>query len=100
VKFWAKKIAVVVVDAEHDAVCFFIDHYYALSPGKMIWNTDPCGIALPTVIRPPCDSTIDRQIESPIPIPSGLVVKNASKIRLASSGSIPVPESSTTISAP
>ena len=37
-------------------------------------------------------STIDRQIESPIPIPSALVVKNASKIRLASSDSIPSSE--------
>ena len=58
----------------------------------MTWNTDPCGIAFATVMRPPCDFTMDRQIESPMPMLSDLVVKNASKIRLALSGSIPVPE--------
>ena len=61
----------------------------------MTWKTDPRGIALAAVIRPPCDWTIDRQIDSPIPIPSVFVVKKASKIRFSSSGLMPVPESST-----
>jgi hypothetical protein len=50
----------------------------------MTWKTDPRGIALAAVIRPPCDWTIDRQIDSPIPIPSVFVVKKASKIRFSS----------------
>src|SRR6266404_1546187 len=31
-------------------------------------------------IRPPCDSTIERLIAKPMPVPCGFVVKNASKI--------------------
>ena len=42
-------------------------------------------------MRPPCASMIDRQIESPMPIPSGFVEKNALedalKVRLINSGS-------------
>ena len=49
--------------------------HYVLLQGKTTWKTDPCGIALAAVIRPPCDWTIDRQIDSPIPMPSVLVVK-------------------------
>jgi hypothetical protein len=30
--------------------------------------------------RPPCDSTMERLIESPIPMPWRFVVKNAAKI--------------------
>ena len=48
-------------------------------------------------MRPPCCSMIDRQIDSPMPMPWDLVVKNASKMRLIFFGSIPVPESSTVI---
>ena len=62
-----------------------------LLPGRVTWNTVPCGTALATVMRPPCDSTIDRQIERPIPIPSAFVVKKASKMRLAFSGATPGP---------
>src|SRR5258705_471014 len=46
--------------------------------------------------RPPCDSTIRRLIDSPMPVPCGFVVKKASKMRSLSSGS-PVPESVTEI---
>src|SRR5215472_17598910 len=35
--------------------------------------------------RPPCDSMIERQMASPIPIPCCLVVKNGSNARRASS---------------
>jgi hypothetical protein len=38
---------------------------------------------------------IERQIDSPIPIPSGLVVKKALKSRSAFSGVMPMPESTT-----
>jgi hypothetical protein len=41
--------------------------------------------------RPPCASTIERQIDNPMPKPSGLVVKNASKTRSLFAGSIPPP---------
>jgi hypothetical protein len=47
---------------------------------------------------PPCCSTIDRQIDRPIPKPSGFVVKKALKSLSAFCGSIPVPVSSTATS--
>jgi hypothetical protein len=84
--------------AVHDNLrpfAFSWGQHYVLPRGKMTWKTDPCGIALAAVMRPPCDSTIDRQIDSPIPIPSAFVVKKTSKIRFSSSGLMPVPESST-----
>ena len=43
--------------------------------------------------RPPCASTIVRLIESPSPIPSFLVVKNAWNKRPTASGDKPVPQS-------
>ena len=48
--------------------------------------------------RPPWASTIERQIESPMPMPLGFVVKKASNKRSVISGAIPGPESSTAIS--
>ncbi len=45
--------------------------------------------------RPSCASTMLRQIASPIPVPSGLVLKNGSNMRCAISGAIPGPRSST-----
>src|SRR5271170_3943155 len=48
--------------------------------------------------RPRWPSTIDRQIESPIPRPSDFVVKKGSKRRSATVGSSPAPVSSTEIS--
>ena len=52
-------------------------------PGKTNWNVAP-GPAWPEAdSRPPWDSTIDRQIDRPMPMPSDLVVKKASNSRLA-----------------
>src|SRR6516225_6608895 len=47
---------------------------------------------------PPCNSTIEWLIESPIPMPSGLVVTKGSKIVSITSSAIPGPESATEIS--
>ena len=41
--------------------------------------------------RPPCASMIERQIESPMPIPPDLVVKKALNSRSAFSVKIPTP---------
>jgi hypothetical protein len=49
-------------------------------------------------LKPRCahhDSTIERLIESPIPIPEGFVVKNGSNILGMCYGRMPTPESST-----
>src|SRR3546814_8713614 len=54
-------------------------------------NFAPCGSFLSAHRRPPCNSTIERQIASPIPIPSRFVVTNGSNI--LSSDSIPPPRS-------
>jgi hypothetical protein len=45
--------------------------------------------------RPPWASTIERQIESPIPMPLDLVVKKGSNSRSAFSEGIPTPQSVT-----
>jgi hypothetical protein len=49
--------------------------------------------------RPPWASMIERQIESPIPMPLDLVVKKAVNSRSASSAEIPTPQSVTLTSA-
>jgi len=41
--------------------------------------------------RPPCASTIERLIDSPMPMPPGLVVKKASNSRSRWFGSMPTP---------
>ena len=42
--------------------------------GNQTWNIDPNGLTGEAVSRPPCDSTIERQIDKPSPMPCGLVV--------------------------
>ena len=61
--------------------------------GKVNVNmAPPCGPgAWP--MRPPCISTIDRQIDSPRPRPPRLVVKNGENRRSATSGGMPCPRS-------
>ena len=58
----------------------------------------PWGDAGDTQRRPPWALMIERQIESPMPMPLGFVVKKASNKRSMISGAIPGPESSTAIS--
>jgi hypothetical protein len=57
-------------------------HYDALSEwvGTVNWKTAPCGWFALAHSRPPCASMIKRQIESPSPKPSGLVVWKAWKM--------------------
>lgn len=68
--------------------------------GNRMLNTDPSWPSEEAQILPPWASTIDRQMDSPIPMPSDFEVKNDSKIRLSWFGSIPVPESSIDKSTP
>src|SRR5262249_39695604 len=65
-----------------------------LGTGREKWKTAPLGVFPTTHHRPPSASTMDRQTDSPIPIPLLLLVKNGSKMRFSVSGSIPGPESS------
>ena len=68
---------------------------YSITPsagGSTTSNIEPCGCADDADNRPPWASTMERQIESPMPMPSDLVVKNVSKTRPTLSGSMPVPE--------
>src|SRR3954467_8801177 len=48
--------------------------------------------------RPPCASTIEREIDNPMPMPSLRVVTNGSNSRSATSGARPGPVSATEIS--
>jgi hypothetical protein len=57
--------------------------------GKVKWNVAPRPPLPLAQIRPPCDSTMDLLMARPMPLPCGLVVKNArhrSVTRLRSSG--------------
>ena len=47
----------------------------AVSGGRVNWNTAPRGSFADAHNRPPCASMIERQIDSPMPRPPGLVVK-------------------------
>src|SRR5690606_13988630 len=69
----------IVVDDEYDVVgC---SHGFASgSIGKVKTNFAPFGSLFSVQSRPPCDSTMERQIASPMPIPSPFVVKNGSNI--------------------
>src|SRR4051812_19345346 len=71
--------AFIVIHEEDDMV--FDRHVAAFaSTGKVKMNVAPCGSFASAHNRPPCDSTIERQIASPMPIPCSFVVKNGSKI--------------------
>jgi hypothetical protein len=60
--------AVVSVPAPKRAI---IGHRAAFaSMGNVKMNVAPCGSFFSVHSRPPCDSTIDRQIANPMPIPS------------------------------
>jgi hypothetical protein len=70
------------------------------TPGTVNRKTVPYGTFADTHNCPPCDSMIERQIESPMPSPSDFVVKKGSKIRCAIVGSSPAPVSSIVTSTP
>src|SRR5262249_40246260 len=69
-----------------------------VSTGSTNWNTAPCGVFGVAQSLPPCASTIERLMESPKPMPLGLLVANASKRESTMFGSIPTPASSTATS--
>src|SRR6478672_7843361 len=57
--------------------------------GSLNWKVAPwCGLRLAHSL-PQCPSMIERLMESPMPVPSGFVVKNASNSRSESSPSSP-----------
>src|ERR1700733_13380543 len=61
--------------------------------GKVKWNVAPRPLFAVAHKRPPCDSTMERLIDNPMPLPWGLVVKNESKIRSIFSLGNPMPVS-------
>ena len=48
--------------------------------GRVMWKVAPRPELFVAHTRPPCDSTMERVMDNPMPLPCGLVVKNASKI--------------------
>ena len=66
--------------------------------GNVKQNLAPRGELSAAHKRPPCDSTMERLIDNPMPLPWGLVVKNASKICSVFSLGNPTPVSLTEIS--
>jgi len=70
------------------------DHSWASAlVGRVKWKLAPRGELSAAHKRPPCDSTMERLIDSPMPVPWGFVVKNASKIWFACCGGSPLPVS-------
>src|SRR3546814_10837649 len=65
----------IVVHNEDDTISRHHDAAFD-STGNVKMNFAPCGSFLSAHRRPPCNSTIERQIASPIPIPSRFVVTN------------------------
>src|SRR5688572_8933427 len=59
--------------------------------GNVIENVAPRSGLLTATIFPPWRSMMERQIDRPIPSPSGLLVTNGSKIDSSLSGAIPLP---------
>src|SRR5258708_24988815 len=59
--------------------------------GSSTQKIAPRGTAAVVQRRPPCASTIERLIASPIPIPLVLVVKNGSKTRPSPPRATPAP---------
>jgi len=64
-----------------------------ISMARVNWKVAPRPALAVAHSRPPCDSMMERLIDSPMPVPSGLVVKNALKICSACSGASPTPVS-------
>src|SRR4051794_21068185 len=83
----------VVVHYKYDRL-FRRHHALPLSAGSSNWKIAPCP-ELKAHKRPPCASMIVRLIDSPIPKPSFLVVKNAANNCSGSPAGSPGPESST-----
>src|SRR5690554_2698669 len=78
----------IVVHDEHNM--FVRRHAAAVaSTGSAKTNVAPCGVLFSAQSRPPWDSTIERQMASPMPIPRSFVVKKGSNI--FSDSSIPGP---------
>ena len=69
-------------------------------PGRVNWKIAPRGEFGTVHRRPACASTIERQMTSPMPMPSALVVNSGVKIRAASSARTPAPVSATEIMMP
>src|SRR5262249_28650522 len=73
------------------------DRHVVLEGSVRRWTrkiAPPAGSFL-TMMRPPWASTIAGLIVKPMPTPSGLVVKNGSKMRPRSASEMPLPESCT-----
>src|SRR5207249_5947312 len=63
--------------------------------GRENWKMAPCGSFGVAHSRPPCASTMERLIASPMPMPPALVLKNALNICSRGFAARPTPVSST-----
>src|SRR5215469_1292813 len=85
----------IVVDHQNRGTLVFAHGCCPPANGSVKLSTAPYRAAASAHSRPPCASMMEVLIESPMPMPSGLVVKKVSKMRAAFSAARPVPESST-----
>src|SRR6266849_8012614 len=63
--------------------------------GRVKWNVAPRPSLAAAHNRPPCDSTMERLMANPMPLPCGLVLQNAEKISSIFSIGNPTPVSLT-----
>src|SRR5262249_35487545 len=82
----------------HENIPFPLFHTaFSSVVGNEKWTQAPPPSAFSAANSPPCDETIERAIERPMPKPSCFVEKNGSKIRSGFSFGSPVPKSRTPI---
>src|ERR1700745_2348387 len=82
------------MNGEHCGSAFVCHPFVSALAGKVKQKLAPRGELLAAHRRPPCDSIMERLMRSPMPVPCGLVVKNALKISVCCEGS-PTPLSLT-----
>src|SRR5712691_1982529 len=91
----------IVINDEHRGCACGYHSFASILVRRVKQKLAPRGELSAAHKRPPCDSTIERLIHSPRPVPSDLVVKNALKICSICCGGSPTPVSLTvTVSCP
>src|SRR6266849_3910996 len=85
----------IVINDEHRGCACGYHSFASTLVGRVKQKLAPRGELSAAHKRPPCDSTMERLMRSPMPVPCGFVVKKALKIWSASCGGRPTPLSLT-----
>src|SRR6266851_155381 len=85
----------IVINDEHRGCACGYHSFASTLVGRVKQKLAPRGELSAAHKRPPCDSTMERLMRSPMPVPLGFVVKNALKIWYACCRGSPTPVSLT-----